>query len=285
MNETNTSGFCVNCGQALRPEAKFCVGCGTQRAVVPAPVVPAPVVPAPVASPPVSLPPTPPRGEPEPSSNRNRAVLAGIVVGLVIVGVGALVWRSTSTHTAASTPTTPITLATVPPTVAAQVTPATPPQTFPVPQEAAIEQARALNAMLLRSAQDRSAIVAAAANMKVCRDLTGSVQAFVGAQNSRRALLATLQGQSLTLLPNADALRSTLATAWQSSIDSDASYIAWGADLEATPCDPSTAQSDPNYVAATTIDPTSQSAKGSFAAYWNEIAAQYRLPLQTASSI
>ena len=159
MNESSPSGFCVNCGEPMSAETKFCVNCGAERVaaapvdevpsppppVAPTPTVPTPAVPTPtVPTPAVALPTVqqprvaplpssspPPAGSPR-SPNRNRAILAGVIVGLVIAGAAGFAWAKSSdsdhkTSVAAPLPTSaPLTSPTTPTTPL----PTEPPITF-----------------------------------------------------------------------------------------------------------------------------------------------------------
>jgi hypothetical protein len=168
--------------------------------------------------------------------------------------------------------------------IASTVAPTEPPPTASPPSETAIGQAQALNALLVQSAAARSTISGAVTEISSCSNVVAGVQAFKAAGSARQRLLGELQRQSLTLLSNSEELRSTLNTAWQNSIQADASYAAWGTDLESG-CNPSTSNQDANLAAAHATDPSSQAAKGRFANLWNQIATEFQLPLQNANSI
>jgi hypothetical protein len=293
------SGFCVNCGKPMDAAAKFCVSCGTVRAqaapvtdtppedVPPPPPPRATVLPPVVASgPAATIPPSStPRSDSPRSPNRNRAIVVGIIVGIVIVALAGVGWTQLSSDKSAA-PATP--QATIPTTTTSPIpstaAPTEPPPSAAIPVETPAGQAKALNALLDQSAAARSSIAGGVNDISSCRNVAAGVQIFQTAGSRRQQLLDKLQRQSLTLLPNPDALRSALSAAWQNSIQADAQYAAWGTDLESG-CTSSTSTDDSHWRAAQSIDQSSTAAKRQFAELWNQIAAQFGLPLQNADSI
>jgi hypothetical protein len=290
------------CGHQYRPDVRFCVVCGADRpepaeqasayqptmvrqpvsayqgapayqaapAYQGAPAAPVryqpsavPVVPGQV------LPGAPgPSGPPVGRPGRLRSVLIGLATFLAAGGITAAVMLIAHPLHRGATPSPGGT-----PAASAPVS-ASSPAAQPT-QEAA---AQGLAGLLAQSVMDRSSIVAAVTDVSRCGpNLRQDPQTFQSAVASRQALLtrlARLPGRSV--LPAS--MLAALTSAWQNSIQADQDFAQWAKDEIASGCTSGNQSADPNARAAATPDAQATTAKRSFVAQWNPIAARYGLP-------
>jgi hypothetical protein len=220
-----------------------------------APVVPGQVLPGP---------PGPPPDRPR----RLRGVLIGLATFLAAGGVTAAVMLIAHPLHRGATPSPGGT-----PAASAPVS-ASSPAAQPT-QEAA---AQGLAGLLAQSVMDRSSIVAAVTDVSRCGpNLRQDPQTFQSAVASRQALLtrlAGLPGRSVLPAP----MLAALTSAWQNSIQADQDFAQWAKDEIASGCTSGNQSADPNARAAATPDAQATTAKRSFVAQWNPIAARYGLP-------
>jgi hypothetical protein len=304
MNQDDGRTYCVECGQLVAADARFCVNCGKERVVAPSvaaepksaatPTLAVPTV-APVVAPRApGAAPEPVPAAPEPtldrSSSRVPALLAGLAVGLVLLaGVAFAVRASTDDDAAESTTNTfiapvPPNPATVPPKTVSGV-PTSPPAPRPTfDAVSATTQMRALDAMLDESALARQPINNAVTQIGECREIAAGVDTFARAGTARRALLGRLAALDLSAVSAGERLRGLLATAWQNSATADDAYVAWGNSL-ANGCDPATSRNDQNFANAHATDDSSTAAKNEFVALWNVAAPSFGLAPRDAGSI
>jgi zinc-ribbon domain len=300
MSEANTSGFCVNCGAPMVPAAKFCASCGTERAVAPSAPFgtsaedtlppPLPSAPRPEDVPDeVPLPPAPPRvslasHDATPLSNRNRAIVIGVVVGVAIVAAGGLAYAksSTSDHTtrvAVAPVTSPA--ATSPPVTRLPSTAGTP-TTSASDVQSVVTQ---LDAKLSESAGEvgqLKAIIAqfdptTAGNTAQRCGLTG-VAAAAQTQpiiDNRKTMVADLDILSGTASGNARQLVTLLHSAIDLSLQSDYAYQAWMTDNASTDAsDPCARLHDSNSQSFQDIAPRAGATKKAFLAAYLPVAAR-----------
>jgi hypothetical protein len=315
VQETTTGRFCGRCGSALKPGSRFCGSCG--RAVrdtpVPSPatepdgappgleesVAPgadfASVLP-PTGAPPIDSyvtpgePPTP--GRP-PAKRRRRIALVsviallcagGVVAGLLLAQPSGRKAVANSKGLGSSTPPGSSAAATTSDsTSTSSSSTSSTPSTSPVDPVA--HEADSLNTLLVRSASDRSAIVGATSDIPSCANLAADENTLSSAATSRQTLLDQLTQLDLSQLPDSATLVSTLTAAWQASLQSDRSYAAWAADLEAAGCVGNGSSNDPNLQAAQSSDAQATMSKREFVAAWNGIAPTYNLPQYTPDQI
>jgi hypothetical protein len=305
---------CPN-GHVLKPGAAFCATCGTAatRADDTTPVAAPPradVAPTPAtkagepetlrqppslsaASRPAGSPPTvatpesapPPIGAPVPIQRKGRInpfVWVGIGLAVVLGGVAVAIALTSSKSPSASSPISHTQATTNRPSQSTQpsTTLTSPSTTQPLTQEHATE----LSGLLSQSANDRSAIVGAVADIANCGDFSTDETTLSDAYASRESLLSQLQSLDLAALPGGSQLNTYLTNAWQDSASSDQSYAKWASDLMTSGCTVND-DSDVNFQNAQVSDGQSTANKTSFAALWNPIASSYGLPTVTASSI
>jgi len=303
--------YCNNCGQELRPEARFCTECGRTLAV---PVSPGYVAasgwPAqseadrePAAGP---LPPSgsaaadpaappwehdhwlafDPSGQPpgeQPPKRARWPLLAAITAAAVLtMGAGIALVALPFHHGPASTADAAQKSAAAKPSSpnaaqgsAAASSPA------PTSRERA---ARALSALLAQSSTDRTTVIHAAGAVEDCSaGLSENETTFAQSASARQALLG-----KLAALPGRSALPAQtledLTLAWQASGEADQDFARWTQDEIARGCSTDD-QSDANFRAALAPDTTADTYKDAFATLWTAIATQYGLPVYQSSQI
>jgi hypothetical protein len=256
---------CDNCGRRLRPEARFCPECGHS---LQAPDPPGP---------------RPPAWGP----NRSRDLLL-VLVGVVLLGVGTgvslVLLRHHSSGNAgggqggvsagSASPAAALSPpAAAPSSPAAASSPGTSPSSTLPPQQQAADGVAAL---LAQSGADRTAIVAAVADVENCANLSQDEAVFNNAASSHQSLVG-----KLAALPDGSALPASmlqdLTTAWQASGQADQDFAQWTQDEISQGCS-TNYQSDPNFAAATGPDDQATTYKKAFVAAWTGIATQYNLP-------
>lgn len=137
--------------------------------------------------------------------------------------------------------------------------------------------AQDLSQLLVQSASDRSAIVAAVNDVSSCGPNLGSdAQTFQQAAASRQDLLSQLNA-----MPDSNALPAgmlqDLIGAWQSSYLADQDFAGWANDENSNGCTANDT-SDSYYQAAAEPDDQATTDKQAFVNLWNPIASQYGLP-------
>ncbi len=216
-----------------------------------------------------------PAGPPRP---RRTVVLAVAVLLVAGLAVAAAVYLRGSSHTARTSAGASQTSAARQGT---EPTGTTSPSTNSGPASAGAliserQAAADLAGLLARSVQDRSSIVAAAADVADCGPtLSQDPQTFQNAAASRQQLLsqlASLPGRST--LPAA--LLQSLTGAWQASAAADQDLGKWAQDEVSGGCTQND-QADPNFQAAAGPDDQATTDKKAFVDQWNPIASQYGL--------
>ncbi len=238
-----------------------------------------PGVPLPADPPRAPRPGGPPRSPRPAGPPRSRRTLALVLTVLLAAGVaaGVAVYVLGSSHSTASSAAASQTGTA---TQAAGPSPASPPASSgPASSPAAVSEQQAatdLAGLLAQSVQDRSAIVAAAADVSDCGPtLSQDPQTFQNAAASRQQLLSQLAD-----LPGSSTLPAVLLQdltgAWQASEAADQDLGSWAQDEVSEGCTQND-QADPNYQAATTPDNQATADKKAFVSQWNPIATQYGL--------
>jgi hypothetical protein len=227
-----------------------------------------------------SRPAGPPRSSRPAGPPRSRRTLVLAVAVLLVAGlaIGAALYLRGSSHTARTSAGASQTSAAAQGT---EPTSTTSPSTGSgaASTGALISERQAatdLAGLLARSVQDRSSIVAAAADVGDCGPtLSQDPQTFQTAAASRQQLLgqlASLPGRST--LPAG--LLQSLTGAWQASAAADQDLGKWAQDEVSLGCTQND-QADPNFKAAAGPDDRATTDKKAFVDQWNPIASQYGL--------
>jgi hypothetical protein len=235
----------------------------------------------------------PPQGTGPPQDQRHYwwiggAVLAGLVVLAVIVGLAA----SRIGHRGAASATTAITTAVLTPTggsspSGAASSSATGPgsgsaSTRPANHQRGLAQASIIAGYLTASGQARQGIGAAISAISRCASISSAVATLHSAADVRSHIVTELATADVSALPNGAAAVADLGRAMRASANADRHYAAWGRDVVG--CH-GHAPSNPDLVAAQHSDTVATAAKQRFADEWNPIAATYGLAKQNADTI
>ncbi|WGL51581.1 zinc ribbon domain-containing protein [Nocardioides sp. BP30] len=234
--------FCTACGHRLGPGDNFCTGCGTPASTAAADESPERTAVRPsmldqlMAQPADDTAvrrPLPPAGRPPRRRSRGRfwgwVAVAAVLVAAVSYGLGTLAAgrdgddRRSTTGTGAGTGTAtgaatdaPGTSASADPSSGASIDPQ------------ALAQARALRALLGRSAADKQKIAVAAGELETCRHLHQAVQTFEEAASSRDRLVTQVADLRVGLLPGGGAAVASFTDALRAAADADRAYVRWG---------------------------------------------------------
>ena len=277
MNEADAR-FCISCGEPMGPAARFCEHCGTERATLP---LPAP----PVVSEPL---PPPPVGDRTPSPNRNRAIVIGVVMGVVIVAVAGLAYAksSSSDHKASIAVPAAAPPITLPATTAAPIgatSPTVTPTTSGLGARSVVAQ---LDAELSESAAQLGELKTIIAQFDPATTgtatqpcgLSGAVAAARTQPiiNNRKSLVAGLENLGPTSSGTVRRLVTLLHTALDLSLRSDYAYQAWmTANSSTDASDPCQRAHDANWQSSQAIAPSAGAAKKAFLAAYLPVAAQF----------
>jgi hypothetical protein len=320
MTETSPSRFCVNCGAPMAVATKFCVNCGTERAAAPAqpvpdpgppPVVSPPVAEAPVAPPPpVGLPPAvapppivPPPVAPPPvapsapaagspsgaarSTNRNRAIVAGVAVGLVIVAAAGFAWNrlssSDDTPGVAVSPAASASVTSPAPTAAPVTQPSTavtPTSSAPTTQSVVSQLDAKLNESAAQVTQLKAIIgqfdpATTGSSTRQC-GLSGAAAAtqIRPIIDGRKSMVADLHELAASARGSGRQLVTELRTAINLSLQSDYAYQAWmSANTPTDTTTPCQRVHDANWNSSQAIAPRAGDAKKTFLAAYLPVAA------------
>ncbi|MET7483388.1 hypothetical protein [Streptomyces sp. NPDC005538] len=199
-------------------------------------------------------------------SRRSRVpLIAGVGVGLAILGVGAGALLSGGGGTSDDNRTVAATSAATGGSSSSGT-------------DAAKEQAVALDKLLADSGSSRASVIRAVANVKACNNLDGAASDLRDAATQRTQLVTKLSQLTLDKLPSNAALTTALTNAWKASASADTHYAAW-ADQAAGKkgCKKGSARTTGQTAAGNAASGTASNQKIKAAALWNTIAKTYGL--------
>ncbi|WNF28776.1 hypothetical protein RI138_19150 [Streptomyces sp. C11-1] len=213
----------------------------------------------------------PPHQDGEPPRRRSAHVplIAAVVVGCAVLGLGAGALMSGGGDSPEDDKQT----------VAAQ---SSPPADEPTPKEApdpAKPQAEALDKLLADSNNSRAAVISAVEKIKSCKDLDRANTDLKGAAQQRRDLLTRLDGLTLDELPRHAELTSSLTRAWKASAAADEHYATWArqAKKNKNVCKGGQARTTKETASGNEQSGVATQAKREASRLWNVIAAKYGL--------
>jgi hypothetical protein len=153
--------------------------------------------------------------------------------------------------------------------------------------DAAKQQAQALDSLLNTSGNSRSSVVNAVGSVKNCRDLGGAASALRTASGQRTGLITKLGSLSVDKLPNHAALTDALTKAWTASAAADSHYANWADQAQSNHhvCKGGTARSTGEAQAANQASGTATEQKKRAVKLWNAIARQYGLTQREFSQL
>ncbi|WP_405814761.1 hypothetical protein [Streptomyces sp. NBC_00040] len=210
----------------------------------------------------------PPPPPPEPARKVSPAIIAAVVIGLAVVGlgVGSLLADGKPQNN------DPGAVADAP---AANGGSAAPGGEAPV--DPARPQAVQLDKVLADSNDSRAAVIKAVEDIKACSNLDQAAADLRDAARQREELVTRLQELKLDQLPDHVKLSASLTKAWQSSADADNSYAAWADDVDDDKCKDGKAKATKNASEGNKSSGEATKAKESAATLWNAIAGKYGL--------
>ncbi|MFE0649308.1 hypothetical protein ACFVZH_12040 [Streptomyces sp. NPDC059534] len=217
--------------------------------------------------------------EPAPRRKSPVALIAAVVVGCAVVGLGAGALlsggdeekdpKAGGQNVAASS--------------AAPSTDAAPTEKPADPAEA---QAQELSKLLATSSSSRDTVISSVESIKQCKNLDKAATDLRGAAEQRRGLVTRLQSLSVDKIPDQAALTAALTTAWQASASADDHYAAWADQMKAKKaCKGGKARSTNQLSAASAKSGEATAAKKKAAGLWNPTAAKYGLEKRTYTQL
>ncbi|MCX5178697.1 hypothetical protein [Streptomyces virginiae] len=218
----------------------------------------------------------PPPPPPETGRKVSPAIIAAVVIGLAVVGlgVGSLLAddkpQNNDPGAVAAAPTA--SGGSAAPVGEAPVDPARP-------------QAVQLDKLLADSNDSRAAVIKAVEDIKGCSNLDQAAADLRDAARQREELVTRLQELKLDQLPDHAKLSASLTKAWQSSADADDSYAAWADDVDDDKCKDGKAKSTKNASDGNRSSGEATKAKESAATMWNAIAGKYGLTKRDKSQL
>ncbi len=218
-----------------------------------------------------SLPPRAPRAPKAGRKGGMSAALIAAIIAAVVVAVavtGAIV--VTTSHGGAVTTTVPVVTSATATTIASPTTPPT--SAGIVGAQAAATQ---LAGLLQQSNGARNLVVMATQTVGGCQeDPRDGIAQIQTAITERDAVIHNLGTVPLVALPNGPQMVAALNSGLQASVEADRHYIDWMTDMVNAGSCPI---NDPALQSAATASQQATTAKQTFVALWNPIAAQYNL--------
>lgn len=201
-------------------------------------------------------------------------LIAAVVVGCAVIGLGAGAWWSMSGDDGAKDDKQP---------VASQSSPTTTTPTTEAAADPGKPQAEALDKLLADSNNSRAAVISAVEKIKSCKDLDRANADLKGAAQQRRDLVTRLEGLTLDQLPQHEALNSSLTKAWKASAAADEHYATWArqAKKNKSVCKGGQARSTNETARANQQSGVATKAKQEASGLWNAIAGKYGLTKHT----
>ncbi|MEV4946310.1 hypothetical protein [Streptomyces sp. NPDC053755] len=217
-------------------------------------------------------------GDDEPAPRRKSPVglIAAVVVGCAIVGLGAGALLSGGDEDKDKKPGQNV--------AASSGAPSTGPSDKPA--DPAEPQAQALDKLLADSNDSRDAVIRSVESIKQCKNLDQAATDLKGAAAQRRDLVTRLEGLSVDKLPDNAALTAALTKAWQASASADDHYAAWAVQAKSKKvCKGGKARGTSQTVEATKKSGEATTAKREAAGLWNPTAKKYGLPQRTPTQL
>ncbi|WP_228974137.1 hypothetical protein [Streptomyces sp. DH12] len=196
-------------------------------------------------------------------------LVAAVVVGCAVVGLGAGALLGGGDDKDARTDKTGVAAASSP----------TPERTTAAPAADPVKtQAEGLDKLLADSNDSRAAVIRSVENIKRCQKLDEAAADLREAAGQRRELVTRLGGTPIDKLPDHAALASALTTAWQASAKADDHYAAWAEQVKKPKnCKDGKARNTGSTASAAGASSEATIAKRKAAGLWNGIARTYGL--------
>ncbi|MFE3496324.1 hypothetical protein ACFXOS_25155 [Streptomyces sp. NPDC059175] len=214
--------------------------------------------------------------EPAPSRSSRVPVIAAVVVGCAVVGLGASALMFGGGDDEGRNDNTTVAVATSP---AADAT-----------TQAAVDpvkvQAEALDKLLADSNDSRSSVIRSVESIKSCENLDQAATDLRGAAEQRRELVPRLEGMAVDKLPNNQALTAALKKAWEASAAADDHYAEWAGQVKGKKgCRGDKARTTSQTAQANRSSGEATLAKREASGLWNTIAEKYGLTKRGATEL
>ncbi|SEK21273.1 hypothetical protein [Streptacidiphilus jiangxiensis] len=148
----------------------------------------------------------------------------------------------------------------------------------PGDKAAQLDQAKKLSALLETASSNRSAVVAAVANVSHCQALPQAQQTLTQAAQARASLVTQLGQLQFDALPSGQELVNKLTAGWQASQQADEHYAAWAQQSIGICQKKHHPKEGGDATAAQQASSTATLAKSEAADLWNHIATANGLP-------
>ncbi|QPK47258.1 hypothetical protein H4W23_23285 [Streptomyces gardneri] len=220
--------------------------------------------------------------EPEPPRRKSPvALIAAVVAGCAVVGLGAGMLLSGEDEKDPKTPGQNVAASSAAPPSA---TTAAPPAEKPA--DPAEPQAKELDKLLATSNSSRDTVISSVALINQCKDLDKAARDLRGAADQRRGLVTKLRTLSVDKLPDNPALTGALTRAWQASAAADDHYAAWAVQMKAKKaCKDGKAKRTNRLAEAEKKSGEATAAKKQAAGLWNPTAVKYGLDKRTPTQL
>ncbi|MCT4357726.1 hypothetical protein M5362_31980 [Streptomyces sp. Je 1-79] len=216
--------------------------------------------------------------EPEPRRRSPVALIAAVVVGCAVVGLGAGALLSGGDDKKDKGPAQNV--------AASSGTPSAAP-TGKAAADPAEPQAKELDKLLADSNNSRDAVIRSVESIKQCKNLDQAATDLRDAAGQRRGLVTRLQGLTVDKLPDNAALTAALTKAWQASASADDHYAAWADQVKGNKklCKGGKARNTPHTAEAGKKSSDATIAKREAASLWNPTAGKFGLSQRTPTQL
>ncbi|MFH8625359.1 hypothetical protein ACH4A8_26335 [Streptomyces vietnamensis] len=216
--------------------------------------------------------------EPEPRRKSPLALIAAVVVGCAVVGLGAGMLLSGGDEEPKNGGQNVAASSAAPSASAEQPT--------EKPADPAEPQAQELSKLLATSSSSREAVISSVASINQCKNLDKAVSDLQGAAEQRRGLITKLQSLSVDKIPDSAALTAALTKAWQASAAADDHYAAWAGQMKnKKACKGGHARSTSQKAAGDAKSGEATVAKREASGLWNPIASKYGLEKRSPTQL
>ncbi|MGW3556029.1 hypothetical protein ACWDNT_01410 [Streptomyces sp. NPDC000963] len=208
--------------------------------------------------------------EPAPRRKSPVALIAAVVVGCAVVGLGAGALLSGEDEKKEPEKSGSTVAAT------SSATPGGQPSEKPA--DPAEPQAQELSKLLATSSDSRDTVISSVESVKQCKNLDQAAADLRGAAEQRRGLITRLQSLSVDKIPDNGRLTAALTEAWKASASADDHYAAWADQMKTkSGCKDGKSRSTNHLAAANKESGTATKAKKRAAGLWNPTAEKYGL--------
>ncbi|MFF7773764.1 hypothetical protein ACFZCG_05000 [Streptomyces tanashiensis] len=210
--------------------------------------------------------------EPAPRRKSPVALIAAVVVGCAVVGLGAGALLSGGDEEKdPKTGGQNVAASSAAPSASAE-------QPAEKPADPAEPQAQELSKLLATSSSSRETVISSVASINQCKNLDKAASDLRGAAEQRRGLITKLQALSVDKIPDNAALTAALTKAWQASAAADDHYAAWADQMKGKKaCKGGHARSTSQKSAGDAKSGEASAAKKTAAGLWNPTATKYGL--------